>query len=460
MGFDSPWYYPFLYALVCLFWYWRPSLSLLLGASLAFYAAFDARHLLLMLGLSVATYLLSFRVSEGATAAKAHTRARWLTVSLVLIFLPLLFYKLADVQQWRLLFPLGLSFYTFHCTSYLIDCHRGLFAAERSPKKALLYISFFPQLIAGPITRPLEIFPQLARISPPDRLAAERAVWRIYLGLFKKFTIANVLILLTREVFASPAQFKAPMVALAVLCGRYFIYSDFSGYCDIGIGSARLLGIRLPENFRRPFAATSIADYWRRWHITLSAWIRDYVFFPLTTSPLAAAGLYPLTIFTFLLLGLWHGVSWNFVLYGLWHGNLLVLHDLTRRRRERLWRSLGLEGQAGWVFSWLTFLLLVCPPTILFLTHTLKEALDVAVGMAQENGLLFVKSVSGSRFLFAILSVAFLEIYQWFQERGDCFERFRKYPAPLRWAFAAAALAWLAFAGEFSQDPGFLYFRF
>ena len=149
---------------------------------------------------------------------------------------------------------------------------------------------------------------------------------------------------------------------------------------DIAIGAARLLGVSLPENFRRPFAASSIADYWRRWHITLQAWIRDYVFFPLAGSSVGAAtGAYPLIFLTFAILGAWHGLSWNFLLYGTWHASFLVLHDLTRGPRLRLWDKLGLkESRLGsWLFAWGTFVFFVTPPTILFLTHAPSDALAV-----------------------------------------------------------------------------------
>jgi alginate O-acetyltransferase complex protein AlgI len=456
MGFDSLGYYVFLYGLVCLFWFWRASPLLLLAASIFFYGALDPWHLPLLLALSALTFYGAPRVARGGNS--------WGARVLVLALLaPLAVFKVADAFGAGWAFPLGLSFYAFHCVSYVVDVYRGTIEAERSPSRLFLYVTFFPQLIAGPITRAREMLPQFSGLAIAPGKESRRALWRIYLGLLKKFAIANVVGVIAHEVFAAPAEYRGSFIVLAVLAGRYFVFADFSGYTDIALGSARLVGLELPENFRRPFAASSIADYWRRWHMTLQSWIRDYVFFPLAGTPLGAAvGAYPLVLFTFLLLGTWHGLSWNFLLYGLWHGTFLVLHDATRTPRRKLWALLGLESSlaARWIFPWLTFLLLVCPPTVLFLTRTPAEALAVVHALAQSGGRTIVRNVRWYHFVSAELSILFVEVFQWLRDRVDCFERFETLGRPLRWLLVTAALAWLAFAGEFGSGLSFLYFQF
>lgn len=455
MGFDSAGYYFFLYGVICLLWLWRPSAHLLLAASLLFYGLFDWRLLPLLVAMSALSWAGALWLEKGKSKGK-------LAALLALAFLPLLAWKLLDAAQGSIAFPLGLSFFTFHCASYLIDCYRGAWKAEGSFSRVLLYVAFFPQLVAGPITRAKEIFPQLAALARPSKEETKRALWRIYLGLFKKLAIANVVGIFAIEVFREPAIYHGWVVLFAVVFARYYIYADFSGYTDIAIGSARLLGITLPENFRRPFAAPSIGEYWQRWHITLSAWIRDYVLYPLVASPLSRGGLYPLLLITFLLLGLWHGFTVNFVLYGLWHGLMLVLYEATRAKRQTIWRALGLEKgiAASWIFPWLTFFLLVCPPTVLFLTRTPQAALGVVEALANGQGRTYVKGVQWYHLATAELSIIALELYQWLQARFDCFRKFEALPAPLRWAGVVAAAAWLLLAGEFAVEKGFLYFQF
>lgn len=455
MGFDSPGYYVFLYGIACLLWLWRPSPRILLAASLLFYATFDVRLLPLLLGEALLAWWGGLRLEKN----KSRAQLAWL---LAASFLPLLFWKILEASKGSIAFPLGLSFFTFHCASYLIDCFRGAWKPEPAFSRVLLYVAFFPQLVAGPITRAREIFPQIGTLSWPGAEEAKRAAWRIYGGLFKKLAIANVVGVYAREVFQEPQIYHGWMAMMAVVFARYYIFADFSGYTDIAIGSARLLGVKLPENFRRPFAADCLADYWRRWHMTLSAWIRDYVFFPLAASPAAAGGVYPLVIFTFLLLGLWHGFTVNFLLYGLWHGIFLVLHDATREPRQRLWAALGLEGglAARWLFPWATFLLLVCPPTIFFLTKNPGEAMALLRSFGNVQGRTFVKGVQWYHLATAEISIITLELCQFAQARTDLFRKFEALPRILRWAGVAAAAVWLLLAGEFSLAPGFLYFQF
>lgn len=455
MGFDSLGYYFFLYGVVCLLWLWRPKAWLLLVASLVFYASFSWKFLPLLVAMSWVAHQGALRL--GGSKSKGQ-----LAALLAVTFLPLACWKIMEAGGTSLVFPLGISFFTFHCASYLIDAYRGTATPERSFLKVLLYVSFFPQLVAGPITRAREILPQLAELHRPKGPEARRALWRIYLGLLKKLAIANVLGVVVKEVYANPSLYHGSIVLAAVLFGRYFIYADFSGYTDIAVGSARLLGISLPENFNRPFAAPSIGEYWRRWHMTLSSWIRDYLFYPLAASPLGIGGAYPLVISTFLFLGLWHGLSVNFLLYGLWHGIFLCLHDATRPLRERVWKALGLKDGivARYLFPWFTFLFLVCPPTILFLSRTPEGALDFIHALSNNQGIGYVKGIGWYHHSTAHFTIIGLEAFQWLNARVNCFERFEKLPFPVRWLVTLLALAWLALAGEFTSNLNFLYFQF
>jgi len=224
----------------------------------------------------------------------------------------------------RVLLPIGISFFTFHAISYVIDVHRRDATAQKSPVHAALYLLLFPQLIAGPIIRYRDIADQLARrvVTMEDFAYGVR---RFVIGLAKKVLVANIVAGPADKVFAMPLpQLSAAHAWLGVVCYTLQIYFDFSGYSDMAIGLGRMFGFRFPENFRWPYIASSVQDFWRRWHISLSTWFRDYLYIPLGGNRVSTAKQYRNLVTVFFLCGLWHGASWNFVIWGLWHGAFLV----------------------------------------------------------------------------------------------------------------------------------------
>jgi D-alanyl-lipoteichoic acid acyltransferase DltB (MBOAT superfamily) len=251
--------------------------------------------------------------------------------------------------------PLAISFYTFQILAYVIDVYRGT-PAERSPLRFGVFVGFFPQLIAGPIVRARQLLPQLERRA---RFDADRVLSGLQLlayGVVKKTVFADNLAFYVDRVYADPARFGGVDVVVATLAFGAQIYCDFSGYTDIARGSARLLGIELPVNFRSPYTAGSVGDFWRRWHITLSTWLRDYLYVPLGGNRLGRPRLYANLLFTMLLGGLWHGASITFVLWGAYHAVLLVVERaLGLGRPGAQWRVLGAAitfvlVQIGWAF--------------------------------------------------------------------------------------------------------------
>jgi alginate O-acetyltransferase complex protein AlgI len=221
--------------------------------------------------------------------------------------------------------PIGISFFTFHALSYIIDIYRRKWPAARDPRKVALYIFFFPQLVAGPILRWNAIAPQLeSRIT--DRATFAEGVRRFTGGLAKKMIIANAVALPADEIFALPAgQLSAPVAWLGVVCYTLQIYFDFSGYSDMAVGLGKMFGFKFMENFQFPYTAQSIRDFWRRWHISLSTWFRDYLYIPLGGNRVSVARNHINLVTVFFLCGLWHGASWTFVAWGLYHGIFLVL---------------------------------------------------------------------------------------------------------------------------------------
>jgi alginate O-acetyltransferase complex protein AlgI len=235
----------------------------------------------------------------------------------------------------RVLLPIGISFFTFHAISYVIDVSRRDATAQKSPVHAALYLLLFPQLVAGPIIRYRDIADQLARrvVSIDDFAYGVR---RFVIGLAKKVLIANVVAGPADRIFGLPAaELSTAHAWLGLVCYTLQIYFDFSGYSDMAIGLGRMFGFRFPENFRWPYVATSVTAFWRRWHISLSTWFRDYLYIPLGGNRVSPARRYSNLVTVFFLCGLWHGASWNFVLWGLWHGSFLVIERVLFYRRDR-----------------------------------------------------------------------------------------------------------------------------
>jgi alginate O-acetyltransferase complex protein AlgI len=257
----------------------------------------------------------------------------------------------------NLALPIGISFFTFHHLSYVVDVYRRVRPAQRSPLRFVVYIAMFPQLIAGPIVRYHEIAEQLSD-TRRDRMADFAAGFpRFALGLAKKVVVADSVAPVADAAFAAGAGMSTGTAWLGVLAYTVQIYFDFSGYSDMAIGLGRMLGFRLPENFNRPYSAATVTDFWRRWHMSLSRWFRDYVYIPLGGSRRGPLRTYRNLAVIFVLCGFWHGANWTFLVWGLYHGMLLVLERLTGWDRTLTGAALVarraltfLLVMVGWVF--------------------------------------------------------------------------------------------------------------
>ena len=343
--------------------------ALLLVFSVIFYAWGEVVFVFLMLGSALMNYCLG-RWVDGETGA---TRRRWaLGVAVALNIGTLAFFKYANfvvgnlnlmlgmfhlgaVHMDPVRLPLGISFFTFHALSYVIDVYRRKWAAARTPCDVALYIFFFPQLIAGPILRWSAIAPQLAQ-RVVSRQGFAEGVRRFVGGLAKKMIVANVVAGPADKLFALSGPELTPSLAwLAVVCYTLQIYFDFSGYSDMAVGLGKMFGFQFIENFNFPYTAQSIRDFWRRWHISLSSWFRDYLYIPMGGNRCPVWRNHLNLVIVFFLCGLWHGASWTFVIWGLYHGVFLVV-ERTRFGvwLERLPRPVRhgyalLVVMAGWV---------------------------------------------------------------------------------------------------------------
>lgn len=241
------------------------------------------------------------------------------STSLVLSYL-----NFEAIELARVTLPIGISFFTFQAMSYVIDAYRGSVPVQRNPIYLALYILLFPQLIAGPIVRYIDIRSDLTRPSPTLEMVVD-GITRFIIGLAKKVLIANTMGEIADTIFAaSPSQFGADVAWLGIIAYTLQIYFDFSGYSDMAIGLGRIFGFRFLENFNFPYCAKSITDFWRRWHISLSTWFRDYLYIPLGGNRISRFRTFVNLYIVFILCGLWHGAGWTFVFWGFWHGSWLV----------------------------------------------------------------------------------------------------------------------------------------
>jgi len=358
--------YAIFFALVLAF-YWalpwpRARVWLLLAASLYFYACWN-RWLALLIA---ATSTMDYAVGLGLVAGRSErNRKILLALSLVANLGMLAAFKYANfflgsleaalnacgahasLPLLRVILPVGISFYTFEAVNYTVDVYRRRIAAERSLPHFLLFVTFFPHLVAGPIVRARDFLPQIARVKRWSWTRAELGIGLFLIGLFKKVAIADRMAAYVDPVFAQPEAYGTHATWIATLAYAIQIYCDFSGYTDMALGSAHLLGYKLAPNFRMPYLAANVSEFWHRWHISLSSWLRDYLFIPLGGSRGTRRQTTRNLLITMTVGGLWHGASWTFVVWGLLHGVVLVVHrgfQSTCRTGTRLDRLLQTAG--------------------------------------------------------------------------------------------------------------------
>jgi alginate O-acetyltransferase complex protein AlgI len=348
MLFSSPRFFVFLAALMgalALPLSVRRKKHILAVASCLFYAAWDYRYLALLLSVSVIDYACADRI-EASQAPRI--RRAFLAFSVVSNLSILAYFKYtnflidninalsgAGLFHAHILLPAGISFYTFKSMSYTVDVYRREIRTCDSWLDYATFVTFFPELIAGPIVRASIFLPQLERPIGPSLQRFREGGSLFLLGLTKKLLVADRVATLVDPVFARPEIYSATTLWCAVFAYAIQIYADFSGYSDMAVGTARIVGYDLPENFRMPYASASVTEFWRRWHITLSSWLRDYLYVPLGGNRRGTSRTYLNLSLTMILGGLWHGASWNFVVWGALHGAALALHRMLSRAGRR-----------------------------------------------------------------------------------------------------------------------------
>jgi len=460
-------YFIFLAAVFFLYWPLRrfrlASLAILLTANYFFYAKYDFFYLALIPLASLADYSIGL----GLGTAKAMPLRRLLVSLSVLMhlgilasfkYMPFLLETYAGVTRhpaprWDWVFPLGISFFCFQSMTYTIDLYRGDGKPIRSLLAHFTAVSFFPTTLSGPITRVLALAPQMEK--PGRTLSSEesgRAFYRIGLGLLKKFLIADFLSenLVTR-VFDTPNLYTGVECLVGVYAYAAQLYYDFSGYTDIAIGSAMLLGLKLPENFNRPYQALNISEFWRRWHISLSNWLRDYLYFSLPGKRNKLAILFNLFV-TMLIGGLWHGASWTFVLWGALHGAALAAHHAWRT-----WRGNPAPSE-NWAIRFLSRLAtahFVIFTWVFFRASSLENAWDVLARIASLTASLANISIP----IATVLGIAAAAHYFPRQWNDRSVTLFSKAPFYAQAALIAALIVAIQYIAVTGAAP-FLYTQF
>ena len=364
-----------------------------------------------------------------------------------------------NIPELSLLLPVGISFYTLQTLSYSIDVYRG----NKEPEKHLgifaLYVSFFPQLVAGPIERSTRLLPQFHQKHPFDSERIVSGLQQILWGFLKKVVIADNLAALVNTVYNSPTQFNSTELLIGTYLFSFQIFCDFSGYSDIAIGVAKIMGYDLMENFRRPYFSRTIAQFWRRWHISLSTWFRDYIYIPLGGNQVPALRWYFNLFFVFLISGLWHGANWTFLIWGALHGLYFILSIELTPIREAITKFTQLE-RIPWLHEFIqifTTFHLVTFAWIFFRANNLSEAFYIVrkIFTLSSLELPYFKH----ELLVPLMLILLMEIVHLSQRNGSIRERINQQPTWVRWAIYYAIIIFILFFGVF-ENQQFIYFQF
>jgi len=465
MLFNTPQFFAFLAIVLILFYTVPRGLRkyILLAASYFFYMSFIPKFILLLLSLTAIDYTAA-RWIAGTRSPRSRKAALVISLAANLGLLGFfkyynffaaniaqLFHKPADAFALSIILPLGISFHTFQSMSYVIDVYRREQEPITNPIDYALFISFFPQLVAGPIVRAREFFGDLYHWKRPSSDDVLRGLLLLLLGLAKKMVMADQFAQIANSYFADVSKHPGMAPAWsAVIAFGIQIYFDFSGYTDMAIGMAKLLGFHFPVNFRRPYLASSVTDFWHRWHMSLSRWLRDYLYIPLGGNRNGQLQTYRNLMLTMLLGGLWHGASWNFVVWGGYHGALLSLERLFRRKNA----PEGVSWTALYPVQAVITFALVMVGWVFFRAATFHDSLSVLHQMFFEpHG---VQLISPWLKYLALITL----LLALFEERKEWFEKIALGPAWAYGAVCAILLLSVELIGYTEAAVPFVYFQF
>ncbi|MFT4570146.1 MAG: alginate O-acetyltransferase complex protein AlgI [Hyphomicrobiaceae bacterium] len=451
---------------------------LLLAASYVFYMAWQPAYALLLFTTTFVAWASALGMHGAALARRRAYLLVSLAINLGLLFTFKYFNLFSDTAEsiaatlvgaridlpgLDVLLPVGISFYTFQALSYSIDVYRGDRGPERHFGLFALYVSFFPQLVAGPIERSTTLLPQLHKSYDFEYRRVTDGLKLMAWGFFKKLVIADRLSVYVDQVYSAPTEFGSIVLVVATIFFAYQIYCDFSGYTDIAIGASQILGYDLMLNFRQPYHAATVQGFWRRWHISLSTWFRDYLYIPLGGNRVSTPRRYLNLFVVFVVSGLWHGAAWTFVAWGALHGFYLVFGMFTREWRKQIASSIGLDRlpvlykalQIATTFSLVTW------AWIFFRADSIGDAWYVATHLLSDLSVpadLYL-SMGAYDFWVGLIAIAILEVVHLGQRNVRLRFWLAERPTWVRWSlYYGAVMLVLLFA---NTDGGkFIYFQF
>ena len=455
----------------------------LLLASCVFYMAFIPVYILILFFTIIIDYIAGILI-ENANGAR---RKMFLVMSLVANIGVLAYFKyynffveniIAAFQHYHVhvnlsllhfVLPIGLSFHTFQAMSYTIEVYRGNHKPERHFGIYALYVMFYPQLAAGPIERPQNILYQFHEEKKFDYSNVVIGLRMMLWGLFKKIVIADNLALFADPVLNDPHKYPGTTIAVAIVFFAFQIYCDFSGYSEVALGTARVMGFKLLTNFNHPYHARSITEFWRRWHISLSTWFSDYLHGPVSMAlrNYGMAAVIGSAIFTFLISGLWHGADWKFVIWGGLHGLAIGYEILTKKTRKEIFKKL--PQQFVHYFTLLCTFTYVCFVYVFFRASTTADAFYMIrkfgaipgelLSMLKAKNLHALAIASPLQIVYGVALISILEIYYLVDKKYKSKHIFIGLPRYAKWAIYYAVILGMIFLGV-SENKQFIYFQF
>ncbi len=455
----------------------------LLVASCVFYMAFVPIYIIILFATIVIDYYAGILIEN----APDSRRRLYLSMSIFANVGVLFFFKYynffadnfnqlfawskvnADIPLLKIILPIGLSFHTFQAMSYTIEVYRRKQKAEKHFGIYALYVMFYPQLVAGPIERPQNMLHQFHEKHIHDNKNVIAGLRLIIWGLFKKTVIADRLALLTDKVFADPRAFSSEVLITAAIFFSFQIFCDFSGYSNIALGTARVMGFDLMVNFNWPFSAKSISEFWRKWHISLSTWFNDYLFTPIAQST-RDLGIYAVVIAslaTFMVSGLWHGAAWTYVAMGALHGVAVAYEVLTKKTRKKIFKKIpkSIGDAIGLIctFSYVTFAF------IFFRARTMSDAFYIVgkiptvftemINRGKPGGLPVAWPIGTNMLRMCVLSICLLQFIYLIQKKRTLTSLFDSQSRPIRWVIYYGFVLTILYLGVF-QNRQFIYFQF
>ena len=440
---------------------------LLLAASCYFYMVFVPIYILILAGTIVIDYIAGIIIEN----AEGKKRRAFLILSLAANLGVLAVFKYYNffveninlasgseaLPYLKILLPIGLSFHTFQAMSYTIEVYKGEYKAEKHFGIYALYVMYYPQLVAGPIERPQNILPQLHKKQTPEYERIRAGLMQMLWGFFKKVVIADRLALFVNAVYKDPTAYEGMPLIWATIFFSFQIYCDFSGYSDIAIGASKVMGIELMQNFRMPYLAKSIKNFWARWHISLSTWFRDYLYIPLGGNRVSKGRWYFNLFIVFLLSGLWHGANWTFIIWGALHGIYLIIGIILESSEKKYFNSNHFLSN---LFKRIIIFFLVAFAWVFFRANTIHDAVYI-ISHFHKIDTSFLFGVPTSSTANNILSISLIIIliisdyyFEWMEKSKKLLQN-----NVLRYAFALILMILIYFIGVFDSSS-FIYFQF